>query len=46
LRAVEELVEHLALYARLLEERGLIHKAIIYWKRAYENRQKNWTVSL
>jgi transcriptional regulator with XRE-family HTH domain len=46
LGAEEELVEHLARYARLLEERGLIHKAIIYWKRAYENRQKDWTVSL
>ena len=42
LREEEELADHLARYARQLEERGLIHKAIIYWKRAYENHQQNW----
>lgn len=36
----EDLVEHQAHYAHLLEERKQIHRAIIYWKRAYENRQK------
>lgn len=42
----EDLIEHLAHYARLLEERNLIHKSIIYWKRAYESRQKNRTTPL
>jgi tetratricopeptide (TPR) repeat protein len=42
----EELTEHLAHYARLLEERGSVEKAILYWKRAYQNRQKNWTMLL
>ena len=42
----EELTEHLAHYARLLEERGMIQKAILYWKQAYQNRQKNGTTSL
>lgn len=37
----EDLAERLAHYARLLEERGLIDRAILYWKRAYENRQKH-----
>lgn len=41
LQQKEELIEHLTRYACLLEERELIHKAIIYWKRAYENRQRN-----
>jgi transcriptional regulator with XRE-family HTH domain len=36
----EELIERLTQYARLLEERGLINKAILYWKRAYEKREK------
>lgn len=36
-----ELVEHLTRYAHLLEERGLIEKALTYWKRAYENRRTN-----
>ena len=36
----EELVEQQAHYARLLEECGQLHKAIIYWKRAYEIRQR------
>src|SRR5579885_217884 len=40
LREGEELIERLTQYARLLEERGLINKAILYWKRAYENREK------
>lgn len=39
--AREDLVEHLARYAHLLEERNSIQKALIYWKRAYEGRQKN-----
>lgn len=37
----EELTERLAHYARLLEERGLIDRSLLYWKRAYENRQKH-----
>lgn len=36
----EELVEQQAHYARLLEECGQLHRAIIYWKRAYEIRQR------
>lgn len=40
LQASEDLVEHLTNYARLLEERGDIQKAIIYWKQAYKSRQK------
>lgn len=39
--AREDLVEHLAHYAQLLEERNCIQKALSYWKRAYEGRQKN-----
>lgn len=46
LREGEELIERLAQYARRLEERGLINKAIVYWKRAYENREKGWPASL
>jgi transcriptional regulator with XRE-family HTH domain len=42
----EELIERLTQYARRLEERGLAGKAIIYWKRAYEKREKGWSVSL
>lgn len=42
----EELTEYLARYARLLEERNLIHEAIHYWKRAYEKRQKSRPASL
>lgn len=42
----EELIQRLTQYARLLEERGLINKAILYWKRAYENREKGWQASL
>jgi len=40
LREGEELIERLTQYARLLEERGLINEAILYWKRAYEKREK------
>lgn len=40
LQFFEELIEHLTLYARLLEERGLLHKAIIYWKQAYTYQRK------
>ncbi len=46
LREGEELIERLTAYARRLEERGLINKAILYWKRAYENREKGWPTSL
>jgi transcriptional regulator with XRE-family HTH domain len=42
----EELVERLAQYARCLEERGLAGRAIVYWRRAYENREKGWPPSL
>lgn len=41
LQIFEELRDHLTLYARLLEERGLIQQALIYWKQAYECSQKN-----
>lgn len=39
-RYMEELIEHLTAYARVLEERGLFQQAIMYWKRAYAYRQK------
>lgn len=42
----EELIERLTQYARRLEERGLAGKAIKYWKKAYEKREKGWSVSL
>jgi transcriptional regulator with XRE-family HTH domain len=38
----EELVERLAQYARRLEERGQAGRAIVYWRRAYENRERGW----
>ncbi len=44
--AREDLIEHLARYAQLLEERNYIQKAVVYWKRAYESRQKNRMLSL
>jgi len=42
----EELIERLTQYARRLEERGLTGKAIVYWRRAYEKREKGWSASL
>lgn len=39
----EDLIEQFARYAQLLEERNCIQKSIMYWKRAYESRQKNRT---
>ncbi len=39
LHIFEDLIEHLTSYARLLEERGLLHAALLYWKRAYEQQQ-------
>lgn len=42
LGAEEELIEHLTQYARRLEERGLASRAIVYWRRAYEKREKGW----
>ena len=44
--AREDLIEHLARYAQLLEERNCIQKALIYWKRAFESRQQNHPLSL
>ncbi|HEX7735246.1 MAG TPA: helix-turn-helix transcriptional regulator [Ktedonobacteraceae bacterium] len=46
LGAREELVEQLARYAQLLEGRNCIQKALIYWKRAYENQQEKRLFSL
>lgn len=46
LGAREELIEHLARYAQLLEGRNCIQKALLYWKRAYENQQENRLFSL
>ncbi len=43
--AREELIEHLAHYAQLLEERNCIPKALLFWKRAYEYRQNNRAIS-
>ncbi len=37
----DDLIEHLAHYARLLEERNCIEKALFYFKRAFEHRQEN-----
>jgi transcriptional regulator with XRE-family HTH domain len=37
----EALAEHLTRYAQLLEARGLLPQAIIYWKRAYNYRQNH-----
>lgn len=42
----ERLVKYLTRYAQLLEENGSIHKAVIYWKRAYENSQRSRTIPL
>lgn len=39
--AEEDLVEHLAHYAQLLEERNCMQKSLFYWKLAYEQRKKN-----
>jgi tetratricopeptide (TPR) repeat protein len=38
--AQEELVEHFAHYAQLLEARNCIQKALVYWKRAFESRRE------
>lgn len=42
----EELIERLTQYAQRFEERGLTGKAIVYWRRAYEKREKGWSASL
>ncbi|HEY0757136.1 MAG TPA: helix-turn-helix domain-containing protein [Ktedonobacteraceae bacterium] len=39
--AKEDLREHLAHYAQLLEERNCIQKALVYWKRAFASQQEN-----
>jgi tetratricopeptide (TPR) repeat protein len=39
--AEEDLVEHLAHYAQLLEDRNCMQKSLFYWKLAYEQRKKN-----
>jgi transcriptional regulator with XRE-family HTH domain len=44
--AHEDLSAQLAHYAQLLEERNCIQKSILYWKRAYESRQKHHMLSL
>ena len=36
----EELSDQLARYGQLLEERGLVHEAIKYFKRAFEGQQR------
>lgn len=45
LQLLEELIEHVAFYAHLLEERGLLQHAIIYWKQAYTYQQKRTFVA-
>ena len=45
LEEAEELAEHLAHYAGLLEDRGLVERSLLYWKRAFAYRQKRWPVS-
>lgn len=42
----EELIERLAQHARRLEKRGQAGRAIVYWRRAYEKREKGWPASL
>jgi len=42
----ESLVKYLTRYAQLLEENSSIHKAVIYWKRAYEKSQKSRAIPL
>lgn len=37
----QDLIEHLTAYANLLEGRNQISRAIVYWKQAYEYRQRN-----
>jgi tetratricopeptide (TPR) repeat protein len=37
----EELADKSAMYAQLLEERGLSHEALTYYKQAYRNSLKN-----
>ncbi|HET9919380.1 MAG TPA: helix-turn-helix domain-containing protein [Ktedonobacteraceae bacterium] len=36
----EELTDQMARYAQLLEERGMVHEALQYFRRAFEGRQK------
>jgi tetratricopeptide (TPR) repeat protein len=36
----EELTDQMARYAQLLEERGMVHEALTYFRRAFEGRQK------
>lgn len=40
LNAYEDLAEQLAQYAQMLENRNELSRAIQYWKKAYETRQK------
>lgn len=40
LQLYEELIEHLTSYASLLEGRGLLNEAIVYWKQAYTHQQR------
>lgn len=44
--AQEELIEHFAHYAQLLETRNCIQKALLYWKRAFESRREKHEFSL
>ena len=36
----EELTDQMAHYAQLLEERGMVHEALSYFRRAFEGRQR------
>ena len=40
LNSREDLAEHLAHYAQLLEDRGDARRALLYWKKALDSRQR------
>ena len=38
----EELSDNAALYAQLLEQHGDVHRAVAYWKKAFESRKRQF----
>ncbi|HLX59304.1 MAG TPA: helix-turn-helix transcriptional regulator [Ktedonobacteraceae bacterium] len=40
LNRCEDLADNAAHYAQLLEKHGEVHRAILYWKKAYNSRQR------
>jgi len=39
----EDLADNAAHYAQLLEQHGDIHRAVVYWKKAFDSRQRMFT---